>query len=274
MSKTLSKLTPPLGIERDYQKRIRKIVTRVKDIINANIVNSLPSIMSEAEAARPTADDIRNDNIGAKVRELFVSTRLEIGQKIPDYEIDQMVQASAQEMNAWNKAQITRVLKQGLGVDVFQAEPWLADEMNNFITNNVKLIKNVNEAFLAETETIVADGMRRGLRHEQIAKQIIGTGKDELGRVSRFRNAKTRANLIGRDQTNKFNGQLTKLRQENIGVKKYIWRTVGDGRVRDRHQGYNGQEFTWESGSPVGTHPGDEVQCRCYAEPVLGDLLN
>ena len=269
-NKKLSKLSAPLGIEREYQKRIRKIVTRVKDIIDANIVKSLPHIMGQVEAIRP---NIKQDDIGEDVHELFISTRLNVSQQITDFEIEKMVQSTASEINTWNKNQVTMVLKQGLGVDIFQGEPWLSQEMNNFVTTNVNLIKNVNNAFIAETERVVFDGMRRGLRHEQIAKQILGTSKDDLNHVSRFRNAKTRANLIGRDQTNKMNGQLTKLRQTGIGVKKYTWITVGDSRVRHHHAARNGQVYSWAKGSELGTHPGDEIQCRCYGEPILTDLL-
>ena len=269
--KKLPKLSAPLGIERDYQKRIRNIVYRVRDIIRKNIINSLPSIMSQANAIRP--DSAHNDAIGESVAELFVATRLEISNQIPDYELERMIEATASEINTWNKNQVTSVLKEVLGTDIFQGEPWLMQEMNNFVTANVSLIKNVNAAFVNETETMVFEGMRKGLRHEQIAKQILGTGKDELNKVSRFRMAKTRANLIGRDQVNKMNGQLTKLRQTGLGVKKYIWRTVGDTRVRHHHATRNGQTYTWSKGSEMGTHPGDEIQCRCYAEAILTDLL-
>lgn len=274
MAKKLSKLSAPLGIERDYQKRIRKIVERVKSIINEEVVNSLPAIMSETEALRPTNDSVRLDNIGQKVAELFVATRARVGSEITDFQIGQVTEATATEMSAWNKAQITRVMKQALGIDYFQAEPWLAQELNIFAINNANLIKSNNTAFINQVENVVYDGMRRGLRHEEIARQILGSGKDELGKVSRFKQAKTRANLIGRDQINKLNGNLTRLRQENAGVKRYIWRTVGDNRVRDKHAGFDGNEYTWEEGAPGGIHPGDEIQCRCYAEPVIDDLLN
>lgn len=271
--KKLSKLSAPLGIERDYQKRIRKIVTKVKDIIDQEIVKNLPAIMSETNAPRPTSDSARYDNIAQKVAELFVATRGRIESEITDFELSQITESTATEMSAWNKAQVTRIFKQGLGIDLYQGEPWLAEELNIFSINNVNLIKSNNAAFLNQVEGIVYDGMRRGLRHEEIAKQILGSGKDELGKVSRFKQAKTRANLIGRDQVNKLNGNLSRLRQENAGVKKYIWRTVGDNRVRDKHARFEGNEYSWDEGAPGGIHPGDEIQCRCYAEAVLEDLL-
>lgn len=270
-----SPMNLPLSIEREYQKQIRAIVTRVKDIINENVVVALETIIREVESQRPQQDSINYDETTAeKVAALFASTKIILESQITDFEIQQMVQNMAGTIEGWNKNQIRRVFKQAVGIDFFASEPYLAEEMNLFVINNVNLIKSNNAAFLSQTESVVYDGMRRGLRHEEIAKQILGTSKDELGHTSKFKNAKTRANLIGRDQTNKFNGNLTKLRQENAGVKRYIWRSVGDGRVRERHAGFNGQEFTWEKGAPGGINPGDEIQCRCYAEPVIDDIIN
>ena len=159
-------------------------------------------------------------------------------------------------------------------MDIFISEPWLKEELRNFASRNAALIKSVNKQFIDQVETTVFEGMRRGTRHEEISKQILGFGKDELGKVSKFRLAKTRANLIGRDQINKMNGNLTRLRQTEIGVKKYVWRTVNDNRVRHSHDLRNGQTYTWKKGSELNTHPGDEINCRCYGEPDLTPLLN
>lgn len=274
MARKLSKMSAPLGIERDYQTKLRKITTKVKNIINEEIVMNLETIMAETEALRPTTDSIRYDQtIGEKVADLFKATEQRISSDITDYELSQITQGTAEEISAWNKAQITRVMKQALGVDIYQAEPWLAQELQIFTETNINLIKSNNAAFLKQTETIVYDGMRRGLRHEEIAKQILGNGKDKAGKVSKYKTTKNRANLIARDQVNKLNGQLNELRQKNAGVTKYIWRTNIDGRERASHNAWNGQEFSWETGSPIGTNPGDEIQCRCYAEPVFDDLL-
>ena len=265
----------PLTVERDYQTKIRKIVTRVKDIIDKNVIVALPTIMNSVEALRPKSDSERLDEtISEQVNSLFKSTRIQIGEQITDFEISQMVQGTASEINGWNKFQTARVFKQALGIDIFSSEPYLQEELTIFTINNVNLITNVNQSFVDQAESTVFEGMRRGLRHEEISKQIVGFGKDELGKVSRFRTAKNRANLIGRDQTNKLNGNLTRLRQTNVGVKKYFWRTVGDTRVRERHKHWDGDVVLWSKGKDGGIHPGDEIQCRCYPEPDFSDLLN
>ena len=100
--------------------------------------------------------------------------------------------------------------------------------------------------------------MTVSLSGEEIAKQI-----QELPR-----RGKNRAALIARDQTNKLNGQLTMLRQKSIGIEEYIWRTAGDTRVRVAHRSYADNTFKWKN-PPEGGHPGQDINCRCYPEPVI-----
>lgn len=56
--------------------------------------------------------------------------------------------------------------------------------------------------------------------------------------------------------------------QENQPEGCYIWCTVGDDKVRDSHADREGQEFCWDN-PPVGGHPGEEINCRCWAELVV-----
>jgi len=51
------------------------------------------------------------------------------------------------------------------------------------------------------------------------------------------------------------------------GDAKYIWRTVGDGKVRGEHATRNGRRFSWDN-PPDGENPGEDYNCRCWAEPV------
>jgi uncharacterized protein with gpF-like domain len=82
---------------------------------------------------------------------------------------------------------------------------------------------------------------------------------------------------------------LTQLRQTELGVSKYIWRTSRDERVRESHRAMEGRTAVWDDPAVylddegdrhprsgiggVELHPGEDFQCRCFAEPVLEDLL-
>ena len=55
---------------------------------------------------------------------------------------------------------------------------------------------------------------------------------------------------------------------ENNPDKYYIWRTVGDDKVRDSHAEREGCIFSWDD-APEGGHPGEDYNCRCIAEPYV-----
>ncbi len=58
---------------------------------------------------------------------------------------------------------------------------------------------------------------------------------------------------------------------ENHTTPRYTWRTVGDNRVRNRHAENDGKVFAWDNPPPTG-HPGDDHNCRCWAEPVPDEI--
>ncbi len=50
----------------------------------------------------------------------------------------------------------------------------------------------------------------------------------------------------------------------------YLWRTVRDGHVRPEHAWREGRMFRWSEKLPGG-HPGEDYNCRCWAEPYSVD---
>lgn len=65
-----------------------------------------------------------------------------------------------------------------------------------------------------------------------------------------------------------FNAQLKHwLKAASQSTRYYIWRTQGDDKVRESHAANDGQVFEWDN--PPGTgNPGEDYNCRCYAEPL------
>lgn len=107
----------------------------------------------------------------------------------------------------------------------------------------------------------------------------------------RFKVSRARARLIARDQTGKLNAALTEARQKRIGVEEYIWQSVEDERVRENHRVLDGKicrwddptvyrnpgETEWRSRSSIGAfvgHPGEDYQCRCFAEPRMEEIID
>ena len=149
-----------------------------------------------------------------------------------------------------------------VGVGLPSVEPALDDLLTAFATENARLIRNLTGTLLEDVEGSIARGFRRGRLTRDISAEI----------QQRVGVARRRANLIARDQIASLNGELTQVRQATMGVTRYTWRSSRDELVRDTHEEFDGQVFTWATGSPEG-HPGEPINCRCVAEPVLDELI-
>ena len=257
---------PPVGVERDYAVRLRKIVNKTAEIIKREAIQPLPGIITSYKLETGQ----RADDLGTDLVDLFRNIwDLTLGNL--RLSADQEAQLAATKVNKWNRAETTRMLKDKYGVGFYDNDEWLKAKLNMFVTENTELIQSANREFVDQSKEVVISGVQAGMRHEAIAKKILSPVDDSLGRKSALRKAQLRSSVIARDQINKVNGDLTRLRQTRAGVKGYIWRTAGDIRARPLHQGYNGKTYTWEKGTPEGLHPGMDIMCRCYAEPVFLD---
>ena len=253
---------PPVGIERDYAVKIRKTIKKTGKLVRDEVVTALPEILTSYNL------EIKQDDAGDELLQIFSSVRQRVTSSL-ELDTGEFVKKTGTQTSWWNKKENSTMLKNKYGVDFYENDSFLGEFLKVFVINNVNLIKSANIEFLDKTEQVVYSGMRSGLRHESIAQKIFSQSKDKLGRNSPYSNALTRASIIARDQVNKANGDLTMVRQARAGVKKYVWRTAGDVRVRPLHQSYSGKKYSWTKGTPEGLHPGMDIMCRCYAEPVF-----
>jgi len=135
--------------------------------------------------------------------------------------------------------------------------------VNGWTVENLELIKNVNVEQLQKIKALLYRSLRDGSRASDITRAIAKIMKSSVNRAS----------LIAVDQTLKLNGQLDRVKNENAGIEKYIWRTSKDEAVRAKHRAREGKSYFWSKGPPGGQNPGQEVHCRCSSEPDLEHLL-
>ncbi len=64
-----------------------------------------------------------------------------------------------------------------------------------------------------------------------------------------------------------FAGLINQLRQQDLGIERYVWRSRDDDKVRSAHAAYDDRTFRWDD-PPAGGHPGQAHNCRCIAEPI------
>ena len=161
-----------------------------------------------------------------------------------------------------HKSRFYKSIQSTVGVDLGKIvkEEGIEDFLKAANRENVNLIKTIPGEHLDKVEKMVWRNVVEG----SDATSMI----DQLRKI----NGSTvkRARLIARDQTSKLTNNLTEKRQTNLGIKRYVWRTAGDGpRVRPTHRENEGKIFEWDKPSKITGHPGHDVQCRCIAQAII-----
>lgn len=157
-----------------------------------------------------------------------------------------------------NRAAFREAMRRALSVDVITGDQRIEQALRIAEAENIALIRSIPDQALNRMHTRMVEAVRLGKSLREVREAVVA----EFGVTER------RAELIARDQIGKLNGELTRIRQEDIGVEEYTWRGVLDARERPEHVAREGRIFKW-SEPPADGHPGQPIRCRCTAEPRL-----
>ena len=143
--------------------------------------------------------------------------------------------------------------------------PFLSDAavtpyMNQRIAENVDLIKTIpkraHEGLSRRMQEEFAAAPFDEQRMRAMVQQEFGSQGYNLRRITR-------------DQTQKLTSQLTEMRHRQVGIETYTWITSQDERVRTTHRENNNKIFAYANPPPATGNPGNDIQCRCTARPVI-----
>ncbi len=193
---------------------------------------------------------------GKKARQLVGDARQKFTTAINPTQLEALAEKFGKRVSDAQRAEFSRQVRSALGVDIFAHDQRLPAIMDHFVSENVALITRIPERLFSDVESKVTRAFTLGKRHEELAADI---AKSES--VS-----ESAARLIARDQIGKLNGQVNASRQQDIGIQRFTWRTVGDERVREEHEELDGQDFDYDDPPSEGL-PGEPINC------VPGDAL-
>ena len=187
--------------------------------------------------------------------------------RIPD--LPSLANLSAEEarlhmerIRAYHTRRFATQMRLAFGVDVNPFIPGTALEpyMAQAVVDNVALIKTIPER--------LHTSLTRGITRLQVAGPF---DQQALQRLLRDSYGSSGYNLrrLTRDQTSKAIGSFNETRQQALGITEYVWSTSQDERVRETHVSKHGLTFRWASPPSDTGHPGNDVQCRCTANPIV-----
>lgn len=269
----------PTAIEQEYTAALKRYAGRCGKAVSEYVIPEIDAIVEEANRYRPDALGSQSEGEGWVARLNRVLKRVlsillgsETGASDPLSALSGASRAVnspeeirpleyAERVSAFNKRQFQRMMRKAYGIDVTKREPWLRSELKAWESQNLALIRSIPEQYVDKLQGRIIAAVQQGRTSKEVQALIRET----------YDLPKNRAALIADDQIGKINGQLTRLRQQAVGIGEYRWRGVLDSRERRSHVHREGEKFSW-SKPPSDGHPGEPILCRCSAEAVLPEL--
>jgi SPP1 gp7 family putative phage head morphogenesis protein len=251
----------PAAVERIYTRQIQSINEIFWNKVRELIIPSIPFLVGQANSIR--GDEERVDSSWVdQLRQIVDKTYFDFSKAVGKEQLDVISMEQAKRISTFNKSEFVKVIHSAVGVNPIIQESWLEPQMKAFQAENTDLITKLS----TDQRYRIKQNLHRSLSQGKGIKAI----KEDLDKDEAI--GKNRSRLIARDQTNKFNGQLAELRQKELGIEKYTWSSSRDERVRITHRELDGKIFDWKN-PPSEGHPGQPIQCRCTAQPIITDQM-
>ena len=247
--KRIDPVKNPKSSEVKYRKTLLTLTKKIQSDINTQILPLLRSLEFEyVSDGYATAFQIAFQRLQNSYEDL--NTQAQFIARAFVYAIDKA-----------NRDRFNRAVKNSIGVNLegLVKTEGLEDVLQATVQENVNLIVSIAAQYLKNVESIVYTGTVRGNSASSMIRLIQKAGKTTA----------SRAKLIARDQTSKLNSAITQQRSQALGATEYVWRTSGDEGVRKTHRENNGKTFRWDDPPKKTGHPGEDILCRCIAQPVI-----
>jgi SPP1 gp7 family putative phage head morphogenesis protein len=171
------------------------------------------------------------------------------------------------QSDAAHKKAFIAEINSKIGINLTDILKNKADRVGRVVTHRIKensdLIKSLAGDFKQQARDAIHETLLNGDTSETLRAKL-----EHIEGVT-----ESRAELIARDQTQKVCSDLNQARQKDVGITGYYWSGIDDGRERDTHIENNGLRFDWNSPPAETGHPGEDINCRCTADPDLTGFL-
>ena len=246
-----------------YWNRMSDLVDKCRRIVTQEL-RRVPESKGAMDAS-PYSNALRN------IREAFAGLKKEARG---------LADAASKRALFWVDDRLAKEVARSIRIDIRPALSTHGEVMGQFkeMTDwNVRLIQSIPDRLLDDLEEKLITAWSSGDRVRGITEIVEDVAND----------ADVNAKRIARDQISKMNAAYNMVRQREVGIRRYIWQTAGNERVRGNPNGlypdavsnhfqFDGQEFSWDEPGPCkGTidgepcHPGQDILCNCTAIPVF-----
>jgi SPP1 gp7 family putative phage head morphogenesis protein len=271
----------PMSTEREYLRFLNSYARTYARVVRIALSEIVPDLRDTSAQEQPRFDE----NIEERIARALDYAHYHLDKVFPTLILVRWARQMIAGVNKNSKRQFGRQIKSAFKreeepktLDPFMDDRKLSPYFQNIVDENVGLIRSITTMGLPALKNELVALITADAPSADIAKAL-QKHLSPQGRGGAQVNVFARAELIARDQVGKLNGALEEYRQKNLGLKRYRWRTSEDSRVRPDHDRLEGQIFDWSNPPIVDrrtgrrAHPKRDFQCRCWAEPILDDIM-
>lgn len=251
-------LNPNAAIQARYSNNLRKLITDMTMQVNNDLIQFFS----------PSRDTVAMDDTSSSQAQLIIETLKRKFQNVfnmasnplADSMVGQTSKASATALEASLKKLSGITLKTNI----------LTGDLKNILTagiaENVSLIKSIPSEYFTQVQGAVMRSITTG----QGLADLVPFLEKQAGVTQR------RARIIARDQTHKVFSDINFSRMKTIGIKQYEWlHSAGSQKPRRLHQHMSGNIYSFDNPPIIDEKtgqrgkPGDLINCRCRAVPIV-----
>lgn len=251
-------LHPPASVADRYESELDRLIRQMTKAYESEISRLWKTIGPVTmDASLASQSRIELDKLKARFAKLFAK-------KAPD-----ITKKMLGGVDKFNQNQLRESLKELSGgvtlkTDIMPAA--LRESYKAATVENVSLIKSISDQYHERVTGAVMRSIQQG-----------GEGrKTIMEELSKFDGmTKRRARTIAKDQTSKAMAATNKFRNQALGIRKFRWLHSGGGvDKRESHVKASGNIYEYDNPPKLGDNgervlPGEAVNCRCVAVPVL-----
>lgn len=213
-----------------------------------------------------TFNDAQIGNYASVFLKLSKKVKRKLLKRFDDDRIENLVKAQLGKVDKRGKEKLYKQVEDQLGIstkELVQTEGLKANT-NALMLETAQWAKRLRDEHLEDMVASTLRGMAEGQSLEEINSRF-----DDL-----VEKRKGNAKMVARTQINTFNSLSSKVRAQNLGIARGVWRTAKDERVRTCHKVRDGKEFDLSEGlysSCDGKHlqTGVDYNCRCTTEYLI-----
>ena len=253
----------PKGIDREFSELLETMINKMGQKFRKQVLEALHVSTIDKFA------DAQVGNYAVVFNKLAKQVTRKLLRQFSNDAIQEYSEKILNRANKYNRDETYKAMEKALGINLKQlvAQEALTPQINALIMETAEWVKRLRD------ETI-QNFTANSLRAMSLGNDLTGVMKQFDLSLSKQKDA---AKFIARNQLANFNGLLTKIRFQKVGVKKGMWRTSEDEKVRPCHRKRNNVIFPLNKGCYSSCdgkylYPGTDYNCRCIMLAMLDEF--